>query len=428
MQNRGILTPLVYFKPGELIFAAGDHGDGAYIIESGQIDIFTEAENREIVLRTLNPGDVFGEMAVIDGSDRSASARARTESHCVVVSRDQISERIEASDPVVKLLVSTLLSRIRTLTPGSNQHFLVHQSKLKPVIPPTTPTTPQPHQSVLNKMRLESEIRAALETNAFTPYYQALVDIQTQTILGFELLIRWHSKTRGFVSPDQFINLAEETSLIFPIGCWTLEKACQDLIRFQQNLNHQTSQAHLSGSRPPLFISVNISARQFQSPHFLEELIAIVSQYEIDHSQIKLEVTERLLMSGEAAIKNIQKCRDLGFHISLDDFGTGFSSLNYIGRFEVDSLKLDQSFVREMLTNERTMILVKTILSMTQELQMPSFAEGIETQEQLTLLQELGCQIGQGYLFSRPLPFEAAQQLLADDCLRRGRLRAAFFL
>lgn len=402
---------LAYFQPGELIFAAGEEGHHAYIIESGQVDIFVTTTGKDVSFKTLAKGDVFGEMAVIDASSRSASARALTETCCVVISREQISDRIEASDPVVKLLVSRLLDHIRSLNTGVSQAEMSTSDLPNSSVTSSPPILP--HQPVLEKMRLESELLDAIATNAFVPHYQPLVDLETEEILGFEFLIRWKSPTRGWVSPGLFIDTAEETSLILPIGRWVIENACADLHRFNQALND--SSIPFGKPRPPLFISVNVSARQFQAPQFNEELLETLQRYQIPHSQIKLEVTERVLMEGASAINIIQQCRQHGFHLALDDFGTGFSSLTYLAKFEIDSLKIDQYFVRQMLTHPRTLALMKHILAMTRDLGMVSVAEGVETQEEFDILRRLGCQIGQGYLFGKPLPFESAKNLLLDN-------------
>lgn len=402
---------LVHFQPGELIFTAGEEGHHAYIIESGQVDIFLTTTGKDVSFKTLVKGDVFGEMAVIDASPRSASARALTETCCVVISSEQISDRIEASDPVVKLLVSRLLDHIRSLNTGVSQAAMPGSDLPESSLTSSSPFFP--HQPVLEKMRLESELLDAIATNAFVPHYQPLVDLETEEILGFEFLIRWESPTRGWVSPAMFINTAEETSLIRPIGRWVLENACADLNRLNQALTNTL--ANPVENRPPLFISVNVSARQFQAPQFNEELLEILQRHQIPHSQIKLEVTERVLMEGPSAINIIQQCRQLGFHLALDDFGTGFSSLTYLAKFEIDSLKIDQYFVRQMLTNRRTLALMKNILAMTRDLEMLSVAEGVETQEELDILRRLGCQVGQGYLFGKPLPFESAKNLLLDN-------------
>lgn len=404
------------FESGELIFTEGSRGDCAYIIESGRVEIFVESDRHAIPLKVLGPGEIFGEMAVIDASARSASARALEACSCMVVSSSQIAERIQSSDAVVKLLIGMLLHRTREY----NQHLKGTPdagvySPLDPVRPdPAVAAEPQRLQAI-DKMRLESEFQKAICSNELMPYYQPLVDLKTEEIVGFELLLRWQSPKRGMVAPDLFVNLAEETSLIIPAGFWALEKACIHLHCFQQAI--QT----LKSTAPPLFISVNVSVRQFQHPDFVTTLMTLVRRHRVAPAQIKLEVTERIFLEGAVALEAIQQCCQAGFSISLDDFGTGFSSLNYIARCEIDSLKIDQSFVRQMFSDGKTPVLMQTILYLTKELQMPSFAEGIETREQMEALRDLGCDIGQGYLFGRPLPFEATLKLLVTPPLWQAR-------
>ena len=394
MSNWAPSSALQHFQRGEIIFSEGDPGEWAYIIESGRVEVTVSVNGQPLPLRILTSGDVLGEMAVIDTAPRSASARALEETVCVAVSSQQISERVEDADPVVKLLVNTLLHRIRS-TP---------QVAASP--PQQTPTGPEAAETdrVLDKMRLESELRAALDNQQLRPHYQPLVNIQTQQILGFEALIRWFSPTRGHVSPGEFTSIAEETSLIIPIGRHTLEQACYDLAQFQALCPGQ-----------PLFMSINVAPRQLAEHDFLAALQTVVARYQLQPSQVKLEVTERVFMEDLVALDTLQRCRQAGFHIALDDFGTGFSSLNYLTRFEVDGFKIDRAFVQELLTNQRTQVLLSSMLTMAQGLGMQTVVEGIETPEQLMVLQQTGCDIGQGYLFGKPLPFEDVQQLLAPE-------------
>ncbi len=400
---------LVEFESGELIFEAGELGDKAYIIESGQIDVFVKTGNQPLSLRSLGAGEVLGEMAVIDAAPRSASARACVPTRCLVISSQQIAERIDETDAVVRLLITTLLDRMRSLTYSS----VVTCAGLKRAIADETTIVSSQYwesrsdcsdaddvdnEDVIAKMRLESELRAALKSNHLIPYYQALVDLQTEKIVGFELLVRWQSPSRGYVSPGLFISMAEETSLIIPVGCWALSAAVQAIQSFQAEVDC------------PLFITVNISAKQFLAPDFIEQLVQLVPVPCI--KCIKLEVTESVLMAGGNASQTLQICRDMGFCISLDDFGTGFSSLSYLSELEVDSVKIDQSFIRKLLENKRTFMLTKTMINLTHDLGMQSIAEGIETATQRDTLKRLGCHIGQGYLFSPPVAFAEALALL----------------
>lgn len=393
MLNRGLSSSLKRFRMGETIFSEGDPGDWAYIIESGRVEVAVNVNGQSQLLGILSKGDVLGEMAVMDTAPRSASATALEETVCVTIPPSQISDRVAEADPVIKLLVGTLLNRMRNTMPA-----------LAPQLRMPLTLCQSLSKRALDKMRLESELRAALNNNQLRPYYQPQVNIQTGEVLGFEALTRWFSSTRGYVSPQEFTSLAEETSLIIPIGQQTIQQACRDLVQFQQ----ACPQRQLS-------MSINVAPRQLAEDTFLTELQAVTKRNGLHASQIKLEVTEGVFMADPTALEMLQSCRQAGFHVSLDDFGTGFSSLSYLTRFEVDGLKIDRAFVQELLTNRRTQILLKSILAMAQGLGIETVVEGIETQAQLMVLQRSGCDIGQGYLFGRPFPFEAARQLLTND-------------
>ncbi|MBE9065792.1 EAL domain-containing protein [Leptolyngbya cf. ectocarpi LEGE 11479] len=396
MAHWGSSSTLKHFQMGETIFSEGDLGDWAYIIESGRVEVAVSIDGQPFPLGILTSGDVLGEMAAMDTAPRSASAKALEETVCVTISSRQISERVQDADPVVKLLLNTLLHRMRSTPQVTSSPPLL-------IPPERSPQLPDEDDQVLDKMRLESELRDALSNQQLRPHYQPLVHIKTCQILGFEALIRWFSPTRGHVSPGEFTSIAEETSLIIPIGQHTIQQACRDLVQFQT----------LCPDRQ-LFMSINVAPRQLAEDRFLTDLQTVLHRYNLQPAQIKLEVTERVFMEDPIALEMLQSCRQAGFQVALDDFGTGFSSLNYLTRFEVDGFKIDRAFVQEILTNRRTQILLESMLTMAHGLGMQTVVEGIETPEQLQVLQQSGCDIGQGYLFGKPLPFREIQQLLAQ--------------
>ncbi|MFW7377668.1 MAG: EAL domain-containing protein [Oligoflexus sp.] len=398
------------FRVGEVIFDEGDLGDCAYIIERGRVEIFVTSAAERVSLTTLGVGEIFGEMSVIDGSPRSASAVAIEPCELVMVSSEAISERIDSADPIVRLLISMLLKRMRF----TNRSAKRVQGKDAPLTPSLAIDLIEPHtvshqtQEVLEKMRIESELKQALSSDEFALHFQPIIDLQRRTIAGFEALIRWSSPDRGLVRPDIFMGIAEETSLIVPIGKWVMEKACYSLAMMERAMRAK-------GSSEPLFMSINISGRQFHDVHFFDDLTNAVKLNGIDSKQVKLEVTERIFMEGPAAIHAIKKCRSLGFPVALDDFGTGFSSLSYLAQFQVDNLKVDQSFIRRMLRDERTFVITQAIVAMANGLHVPVVAEGIETVEDFRALCDMNCRYGQGYLFSKPMPFDDALNLLLDQ-------------
>jgi EAL domain-containing protein (putative c-di-GMP-specific phosphodiesterase class I) len=410
------------FAAGQVIFEEGEIGDCAYIIESGRVQVYIDNHGEELPLKVFGVGEIFGEMAVIDAQARSASAKALSDCQLVVVSSSQISERINESDPIVKLLISILLQRMRNV---NQQTKTLNMSNVKPfdltnredLSQEISDQLDEKRNNILDKMKLETELQQALQFDEFVPYYQPIFNIKTNEFLGFESLIRWQSPSRGMVPPNVFIDLAEETSLIVPIGKWSLRTACRDLARMKRQLE---AKGYKAGDK--LFVSVNLSGRQFLDPEFFNDLEGITSQYEISPRQIKLEVTERVFMQGKTAINAIAKCREMGFHVSLDDFGTGYSSLSYLAQFEVDSLKIDQAFVRKMFDSKKNQSLITAIINMCKGLNIPTIAEGVETEEQREHLESLGANLGQGYLISRPLPYDEAVDKLIENIESRKKI------
>lgn len=268
-----------------------------------------------------------------------------------------------------------------------------------------------PHSKIRAEMRLqlENELRHALDHQEFQLYYQPIISLKTGKIAGFEALIRWPSAKQGFISPGQFIPIAEETGIIVPLGQWILQAACQQI-----RLWHRTYPQN-----PPLIMSVNLSSRQFSQPDLVPQVEKILQEAEIDCQSLKLEITESMMMNNvEEAIELLQQLKDLGLRLSIDDFGTGYSNLSYLHRFPVDTLKVDQSFVRRLHEGEdsdRYLQIVHTVVTLGHNLQLDVIAEGIETEAQMNTLKELGCEYGQGYYFSKPVPQGAATELLEQD-------------
>ncbi len=232
-------------------------------------------------------------------------------------------------------------------------------------------------------------------------HYQPQVDITTGQIVGMEALIRWQSAELGLVPPNQFIPLAEETGLICPIGEWVLRRACA------QNRIWQ------SIGLPPLCMAVNLSARQFQQGNLVKTIVQILEETALDPRYLELEITESIAMQDvDLTISVLQKLQSKGVHISMDDFGTGYSSLSFLKHFPLDKLKIDRSFIRDLMTDAKDAAIIKAVIALGQGLNLKVIAEGVETTEQLEFLRALKCDGMQGYIFSKPLPVEAATQLL----------------
>jgi diguanylate cyclase (GGDEF)-like protein len=255
----------------------------------------------------------------------------------------------------------------------------------------------------------EKELREAIEGKEFKLYYQPIISLKTGKIAGFEALIRWPSSKKGFISPSDFIPIAEETGLIIPLGQWILAEACEQIKKWHKDFP----------KNPPLIISINLSSRQFNQPDLVPQIQTILESIKVEGHSLKLEITESMMMNNvENAIALLRELKELGLRLSIDDFGTGYSNLSYLHRFPVDTLKVDQSFVRQMYGHEdsdKYKQIVRTVIMLGHNLGLDVIAEGIETEEQRQALQQLDCEYGQGFLFSKPLPQEQITQLLQQD-------------
>jgi EAL domain-containing protein (putative c-di-GMP-specific phosphodiesterase class I) len=260
---------------------------------------------------------------------------------------------------------------------------------------------PQMQVSITARVSLESELRKALGNQQFQLHYQIQVD-SSHRPLGAEALIRWIHPLRGMVSPAQFIPLAEETGLMLPIGQWVLETACAQLKAWQQEALTRD-----------LVLAVNVSAKQFHQADFVAQVQAAVQYHAINPMLLKLELTEGMLLENiEDTIATMNALKEIGVQFSLDDFGTGYSSLQYLKRLPLDQLKIDQSFVRDIVIDSSDKAIVSTIIAMAQSLDMDVIAEGVETEEQRQFLLDEGCTHYQGYLFGKPVPIEQFEALL----------------
>ncbi len=261
--------------------------------------------------------------------------------------------------------------------------------------------SPEINAQLQERLTLENALYGALERNEMVVYYQPLIDLDSGEVTAMEALVRWQHPTLGLVSPAKFIPIAEANGLIVPIDQWVLRTACA------QNRAWQ-----LAGFTP-IRISVNLSARQFEQSNLVEVISQIVQETGLKASDLELEVTESFLMGDiERSVKTLKKLRELGIWLALDDFGTGYSSLNYLKRFPVNVLKIDQSFVQDVMSNPDSAAVTDAIIALAKSLRLSITAEGVETKEQLEYLKMRGCHEGQGYYFSRPVPADIITPML----------------
>jgi EAL domain-containing protein (putative c-di-GMP-specific phosphodiesterase class I) len=251
-------------------------------------------------------------------------------------------------------------------------------------------------QATLDKRSLlENDLRRALDHQELQLFYQPQVNYEGR-VIGAEILLRWKHPQRDFISPQDFIPMAEETGLILPIGKWVLRSACEQIERWS---HHEMTNK--------LRISVNVSSLQFRQEYFVEEVCEILKETGIDPRLLKLELTESMVLHDvENIIDKMRALKKLHVTFSMDDFGTGYSSLTYLTRLPLDELKIDKSFVSNLPSNHNDSVIAQTIITMGQSLGLTVVAEGVETEEQRTFLYEQGCHVYQGYLFSQPVPIE----------------------
>lgn len=263
------------------------------------------------------------------------------------------------------------------------------------------------YQRTLARLKLENDLRRALQRQELIVYYQPIVSLTQGTLVGFEALLRWRHPQHGLVSPQQFIPIAEETGLIIPIGLWVFQQACSQLHSWQENYyNCNTS----------LGISINLSVKQFAQPDFMENIDRILTQTHLDSESIKLEITESLLIEQtELANQTLKELRSRKMQLALDDFGTGYSSLSYLQRFPIDILKIDRSFIKQIHNNQKNPGIVQTIIKLAHQLGINVIAEGVETLHQIEQLKQWECEEGQGYFFAKPLPPDSVTALIAEN-------------
>ncbi|MFM1655223.1 EAL domain-containing protein [Brevibacillus sp. B_LB10_24] len=264
--------------------------------------------------------------------------------------------------------------------------------------------TPAMEAKSLERILLENELRKAIEHEQFRLYYQPKMDLTTGELIGMEALVRWVHPELGLIAPGKFIPLAEECGLIIPLGEWILRHACEQNKAWQEN------------GYPPLKIAVNMSAQQFQQKNLLEMVRGILEETRLAPEWLELEITESIFLNSDNATAILQNIRELGVQVSIDDFGTGYSSFSYIKDLPIDTIKIDASFIRDLHHNKESQAIVKAILTIAQSLNLNVVAEGVETGDQLNILNGDGCAQGQGYYFSQPLASQEFEEYLRAAC------------
>ena len=315
-----------------------------------------------------------------------------------------VSQAISIEGALV--FISTSIGITQSPTDGSDPHVLIqnaeaamYRSKKEGGNAFHFFTTSMNTES-LQRFTMENKLREAIENESLEVYYQPLIDIKSQSLIGAEALLRWADDELGFISPETFIPIVESMGMINSVGEWVLSTATQQAQRWQQKFT------------VPFQIAVNFSAKQFINKDIAHTIEKILKSSKLAPSDLEVEITEQLLMLDKHDVKSrLREIAELGVSLSLDDFGTGYSSLSYLKKFPVKIVKIDRSFIQEVTTDPEDAILTKTIITMAHSLKMKVIAEGVETKEQLDFLSRHGCNVAQGYYFSKPVPAEQFEAL-----------------
>ncbi|HUB51938.1 MAG TPA: EAL domain-containing protein [Terracidiphilus sp.] len=394
------------FSKGEALMREGERGDCAYIIESGNVEILVQRDGQLLQISTRGPGSLLGEMAMIDDKPRTATVRALEDCTAIEITREDFAYRVENADPVLKMVMRIVTSRYRDMIQRTEA------VRILPTVPAAEAAeaaekSDSSSATALTTIRLNNELKEALEKGQLMLFYQPIIDIQNMKIGGFEGLMRWKHPVNGMISPGVFIPVAEDSGLITQLSQLALELACDTAVKLQA-----VASKDLIGPEP-IFVGVNFSVKDFSAVDLPGILNAAIEEKHIDPLQIHLEIVESLLMdSPEKARSVLERCRAMGINISIDDFGSGYSSLSYLHYFPIDTLKIDQSFIRTLSKDQGSKVLVKAIIGLAHNLGMKVIAEGVETADDAAFLRSHGCEYIQGYFFSKPLAFEAAAEFV----------------
>lgn len=404
------------FSADEIVFEEGASGDDAFIIERGSVEVSVLRNGKTIRLAVLGPGEIFGEMSLIDDRPRTATVRAITEIDCVIIDRGQIQHRLRGADVITGSLLRLTLNRFRSLQLSLRDRPYEFPDLSNVKSPPMSDAASADYQRARERLKLERELQQGFEQDQFFIEYQPIVDLNGGALRGYEALVRWQHPELGRTAPDRFIELAEESGLIHAIDHWVMRHALELLQAIRADM----------GDMNPVdlpWLSINLSGMRFADVDVVEDLRRIIIASGLPPHKITIEITEGVLIRNpELALHVLTGMKELGVSIALDDFGTGYSSLSYLQRFPIDIIKIDLTFIQKMQTSETSLQIVRAIIGLAKALNIRVVAEGVELPVQARLLRDLGADCGQGYLYSRALTTDAARAYaLGNTANRRGQ-------
>lgn len=392
------LLPRENLPAGYLVCRYGEPGDSAYIIEAGGVEVVTP---EGISIAQLGAGEIFGEVALLDRQPRTASVRTLAETTLLRIDRVHVQELLKRTDPVIRHLLTVLLERFR-----ARSQFQLPADRRAAV---------EDGRIATQTLMLTQDLAHAVANDQLELAYQPLVDLPRRRLLGFEALIRWRHPLLGPIVPTSLIALAEKTGLIHSLSEWVLRRAVGDWPEMRRWCCQDADCIP--------FISVNLSAPDLSDPSIIGVVANLLQRSGLRSGELHLELTESTLIEDRDQVSSIlTQLASLGVKVALDDFGTGYAGLDCLKSLPVSCLKIDQVFVREMLTSQRSHEIVSTAIALARSLGMTTIGEGIEEESVASTLEQLGCDIGQGYHFARPLALSSVAAWVTE-ARRLGHLQ-----
>ena len=388
------------FDVDEIVFRAGDAADAAYVIERGCVEILVGEEGSWQRIALLGEGTLVGEIALLDGKPRTATVRAVEPTSLVPIYRNQVESLLAQADPVLQYLMRVLLERFRR----TGERSMAASPETGPAESAIGRDAADPlqqlHAGVMRSFTLAQGLAQAFDGDQLELHYQPIIHLDSHRLAGYEALIRWRHPALGMVRPDEFVPLAEKTDLVHRLGEFVLGRAIRDWPALRTHCRVD------AGTRP--FISVNLSAPELCQPGIVEQIRTRVAVGAMDPAELRIELTETSIISNTEVVTDvIQRLMAMGVSLALDDFGKGYSGLDYLQSLPFSCLKIDKSFIDRMAVSERSEQIIRTALQLAGTLGMSSVAEGIEDAATGERLAELGCVYAQGYHFARPMPVTA---------------------
>ena len=404
---------LEQFQGNEIVFRLGDPGDSAYVIESGSVEILLGREPDQHRIHVLGQGDLFGEIALLDGKPRSATVRTVTPTRLVRIQREHVQSMLLKSDVVVQYLVQVLLEHVRRADavnqllaergPGALTVAQVEAASGvagNPADAPLAHAAGKLNGTAFQTLTLAQSLSEAIDGHQLELHYQPIIRFQDRKLAGFEALIRWRHPVLGMVRPDEFIAMAEKTGLIHRIGDFVLAQATSDWGRLRSLC--------AADADHPAFMSINLSAPELCQAGIVEQVESALKTNAMDPAELRIELTETAMISNLEIISSVaDRLRTMGVGIALDDFGKGYAGLDALQSLPFSCLKVDKAFVDRMHASTRSLQIIRSTLDMARLLGMTTVAEGIEDQATGDLLAGMGCVYAQGYHFARPMPADA---------------------